>query len=40
MDLQNKQDWEVLCKTTPMVIKGVSYDGAMSCTDWVGCDYG
>ena len=40
MDIQNKEDWEVLCKTTPIVVRGVSYNGAMSCEDSVGCDPG
>ena len=40
MNIKNKEDWEVLCKTTPIVIKDVSYNGAMSCEDSVGCDPG
>ena len=40
MNTKNKEDWEVLCKTMPIVIKGVSYDGAMSFEDSVGCEPG
>jgi hypothetical protein len=33
MNVQNMNDWEILCKTTPTVINGVLYEGAMSCVN-------
>lgn len=37
MNVQNMNDWEILCKTTPTVINGVLYEGAMSCVNSVSC---